>query len=399
MSCAIRTQVVHTLRRAKTLRAPRYRGQRQFWADMPRGASSTKWFEELFGFREGGSYRENRAHFRMEGEVLCVDGAPKYKTHFVGRWSTPSLAELRAELPTMEGGLHFKHLPTPTGVEPLILDPQNAGAVFQAASQFNALEMVGPGVSPRQGIACYSNDPTQGPKCALACPGGTVFRNYLVNEVGQGDKQIDLLADVGKVLENRYECYWTMQNGYAMPKNMRGLAHKLEASPRLIEDAEAALRVGVHWNTQARPPHTHRVCQVYASALPVAYGHAARSAEWEPFARLVLRAAYEATLAVGALKAREAGRRQAVYLTSLGGGAFGNRDAWITEAVRGALDKFKDAPLDVYKVHYGTRVQTAWRDVGSEYPEPEGRGARRDPPSGRAGRSGGGGSEQLCRPS
>ena len=361
---------------------------------MPRGASSTRWFEELFGFREGGSYRENRAHFRMDGEVLCVDGAPKYKQHFVGRWSTPSLAELRAELTrSPEGGLRFKHLPTPTGVEPLILNPENAGAVFQAASQFNALEMVGPGVSPRQGIACYSNDPTQGPKCALACPGGTVFRNYLVGGAGQGDTQIDLLGDVGRVLGNTDERYWTMQNGYAMPVAMRDLAQTLEASPRLIEEAEAALRVGVHWDTQARPPHTHRVCQVYASALPVAYGRAARSAEWEPFARLVLRAAYEATLAVGALKARDAGRRQTVYLTSLGGGAFGNRDAWITEAVRGALDTFRNAPLDVYKVHYGTRVQTAWKDVGSEYPEPEGRGARHDPPSGRAG------SEQLCRPS
>ena len=359
---------------------------------MPRGASSTRWFEELFGFREGGSYRENRAHFRMDGEVLCVDGAPKYKQHFVGRWSTPSLAELRAELTrSPEGGLRFKHLPTPTGVEPLILNPENAGAVFQAASQFNALEMVGPGVSPRQGIACYSNDPTQGPKCALACPGGTVFRNYLVGGAGQGDTQIDLLGDVGRVLGNTDERYWTMQNGYAMPVAMRDLAQTLEASPRLIEEAEAALRVGVHWDTQARPPHTHRVCQVYASALPVAYGRAARSAEWEPFARLVLRAAYEATLAVGALKARDAGRRQAVYLTSLGGGAFGNRDHWITEAVRGALDKFRDAPLDVYKVHYGTRVSSAWTGVGSEYPEPtpEARGARRDP---------GGGSE-LCRPS
>ena len=36
-----------------------------------------------------------------------------------------------------------------------------AGAVFQAASQFNALEMTGPGVSPRQGIAIYATDPTQ----------------------------------------------------------------------------------------------------------------------------------------------------------------------------------------------------------------------------------------------
>ena len=73
MSCAVRRAAVHTRRRAKTLRAPRYRGQRQFWADMPRGASSTKWFEELFGFREGGSYRENRAKFRMDGDWLCVD--------------------------------------------------------------------------------------------------------------------------------------------------------------------------------------------------------------------------------------------------------------------------------------------------------------------------------------
>ena len=83
----------------------------------------------------------------------------------------------------------------------------------------------------------------------------------------------------------------------------------------------------------------------------------------------------------------EISRRPAtqVYLTSLGGGAFGNRDAWITEAVRGALDKFRDAPLDVYKVHYGTRVAAAWKDVGSEYPEPT------------KGKSGCG--SELCRPS
>ena len=59
-------------------------------------------------------------------------------------------------------GPRFRHLATPVGVEPLILDPANAGAVFQAASQFNALEMTGPGVSPRRGIAIYINDPTQG---------------------------------------------------------------------------------------------------------------------------------------------------------------------------------------------------------------------------------------------
>ena len=117
--------------------------------------------------------------------------------------------------------MRFKHLPTPTGVEPLILDKRNAGAVFQAASQFNALEMVGPGYLQERASPSTATI-TQGPKCALACPGGTVFRNYLVNNEGQGDKQIDLLADVGRVLGNTDECYWTMQNGYAMPVAMRG---------------------------------------------------------------------------------------------------------------------------------------------------------------------------------
>ena len=65
---------------------------------MPRGASGTAWFEDLFGFRESGSFSDNQAHFRMEGETLVCDSAPKHKRHFVGRWTTPSLSELREEL-------------------------------------------------------------------------------------------------------------------------------------------------------------------------------------------------------------------------------------------------------------------------------------------------------------
>ena len=84
----------------------------------------------------------------------------------------------------------------------------------------------------------------------------------------------------------------------------------------------------------------------------------------------MLRAAYEATLAVGALKARDAGRRQAVYLTSLGRRRLREPGRLDNRGGSGALDKFRDAPLDVYKVHYGTRVAAAWKDVGSEYPEP-----------------------------
>ena len=217
------------------------------------------------------------------------------------------------------------------------------------------------------------NDPTQGPKCALACPAGTVFRNYLVEHGagsrGQGDGQIDCLADVGAAVGNADEKYWKMQNGYCLPSgagSIRSLSKRLSAEPSLIEAAEAALRVGVHWETQARPPREHRVCQVYASALPVAYAHgSASAADWEPFARLVLRAAYEATLSVGVIKARKRGGnsdRVAVFLTALGGGAFGNRIGWIVDALRGALETHRDSPLDVTLVHYGAHVPDEWRE-------------------------------------
>ena len=153
---------------------------------MPKGGH-TNWFRELFGFEEGSSYSKNKAHFKMDGEVLVTATAPTAKRMHVGPWSTPSLGELREQCaigPSELGGLTFTHLADPVGVVSLITNPDNAGAVFQAASQFNALEMTGPGVSPKQGIAIYATDPTQGPKCALCCPAGTVFRNYLVNGCG-----------------------------------------------------------------------------------------------------------------------------------------------------------------------------------------------------------------------
>jgi len=227
--------------------------------------------------------------------------------------------------------------------------------------------MTGPAVTPARGIAIYFNDPTQGPKCALACPAGTVFRNYLCQGgKGQDETQIDCLADVAVAVDNAKHQFWKMSNGYALPLSSNAMAKlnkRFNAQEGLIETAEAALRVGVHWDTSVVPPHEHRVAQVYASALPVAYASGTKPEHFEPFARLVLRGAYEATLAVGQLKAAKLGSRATVFLTALGGGAFGNRIEWIREALLGALDKFRDAPLDVKLVHYGASVPPDWADV------------------------------------
>ena len=75
---------------------------------------------------------------------------------------------------------------------------------------------------------------------------------------------------------------------------------------------------------------------------------------WRNFARLVLDAAYEATLLAALINAQQSGSN-VVYLTELGGGAFGNNPVWIHDAVRRALRLFARSALDVRLVSYGRR--------------------------------------------
>lgn len=190
---------------------------------------------------------------------------------------------------------------------------------------------------------------------AFECQGG----------VGQHPKQIDNLEDVGKVLGNltakrrsgaRSHQYWHMSNGYCLPVDgqaMNKVGQRLTEEEGLYQGCYQALRVGVHWDTQVAPPHRHCVTQVFVSAMPVAYVSNTTSTSWGPIATLVLKASYDATLLAAHCLALERGTRVRVYLTKLGAGAFGNRDSWVCSAITHALEKHKDAPLDVFLVHYG----------------------------------------------
>ena len=53
--------------------------------------------------------------------------------------------------------------------------PEHANALFQVASQFNLLEMVGPEVTPEDGVTRYQGDKTQGPACAIAAGAATIY--------------------------------------------------------------------------------------------------------------------------------------------------------------------------------------------------------------------------------
>ena len=331
------------------------------------------WFEKLTGFQEE-SPQQVRANISVDGTVLKshVNG----KSYICGELQVPSLAELRERVRSV--GFHSGKIQVRevvADVQQLHTTESNAGALFQVASQFNLLEMISPNVTPEQGVGRYEDDPTQGPACAIAAGAGTIYRNYLAlvnGQTGQStDNQIDCLADLGKELGNDGNRLWEMRNGYAMPSH-DGLAHiadRLRASGEVGRDQlRQLLRIGIQWNTQVTLNDCkHQVSQAYCSALPVAYGHfgqcrqyeqyahhAQDEAElWEPFARLVLEASYEATICAAILNAAK-NTNNRVFLTFLGGGVFGNRTEWIIDAMQRVLKLYENADLDVAIVSYGT---------------------------------------------
>ena len=313
------------------------------------------WFQRITGIEEQ-SPEQVRDQLSLDGDcIVCPDG----KRIAFGRLETPQLSELRKAIADLKEESRSSTLGEIVGdVRGLHADPANAGAFFQVASQFNLLEMTGPNVTPERGVGIYENDQTQGPACAIACGAGTIYRNYFAGfdgRIGQtADKQIDCSADLGLQLGNTDQRFWKMQNGYLFPTDdgLAEITETIRSASQADRDALLAqLRIGLQLDAEVTLHGTgHRVSQAYCSALPVAYGNQPTD-DWTEFAKLILDAAYEATLAAAAINANQSGNR-VVYLTLLGGGVFGNRDRWIINAIERAFHKYRQYGLDIRIVSY-----------------------------------------------
>jgi hypothetical protein len=230
------------------------------------------------------------------------------------------------------------------------------------------------------GVDIYEQDYTQGPACAIACGAGTIYRNYFVpvnNHQGQSlNHQIDCLDRIGEKLNNEVLGLWKMSNGYALPSqdgllNINAQLNNLNDSER--EELKGNLKIGIQWNTEVTLGASgHAVSQAYCSALPVAYS-SIEPILWGGFARIILEATYEATLYAALINLDKTGCNK-VYLTLVGGGAFGNQPDWILESLAQACRKFKNTPLDVGIVSYGAsnqRVRELVDDIISDHKPPE----------------------------
>ena len=317
------------------------------------------WFEKLMGFPEE-SPEQVRLNCSIEEDGQILRSKVNGERFRVGEFGMPSLEELRTRTETITGDGRLSLRKTVGNVQAFHQQPENRGALFQVASQFNLLEMISPSVTPEHGVGIYERDGTQGPACAIAAGAGTIYRNYFIpldEQVGQSaGHQIDCLAGIGEMLGNEKGQLWRMRNGYALP-SPEGLKAASARIAIMDENAKEVLRgklrVGIHTDTEVTINRCGQpVSQIYGSALPVAYS-GIPAGEWEPFARLVLEASYEATLHAALLNARTTGNRM-VFLTLLGGGAFGNPGDWIFDAITRALLLFRNHDLDVRIVSYSS---------------------------------------------
>ncbi len=315
------------------------------------------WFEELMGFREEAP-EQVRANITIDGHIL--ESRVNGNRLAYGELEWPTLAELRSRVHTHEynpGKVSVREVVA--DVQQLHTDVVNAGSMFQVASQFNLLEMVSPNMTPDHGVGIYENDHTQGPACAVAAGAGTIYRNYFASVNGQtgqsAQNQIDCLEDIGNALGNIDNSLWDMSNGYALASHsgLHEISDKLQvASEGQRDELRQLLRVGIQHETQVTLGDSgHTVSQVYCSALPVAYTNHSPSL-WEPFARLVLEATYEATICAAILNGNNR-----LFLTFIGGGVFGNEHDWIVDAIQRSLKLYAHIDLDLVIVSYGSPSQ------------------------------------------
>jgi hypothetical protein len=139
------------------------------------------------------------AKLKVEGRQLqsLING----KSYGIGELELVSLQALRERVKSTDGLPGRIKISVVTGdVRHMHQLPENAGALFQVASQFNLLEMTGPEVTPENGVTIYQHDRTQGPACAIAAGAATIYRNYFAPVAGKEgqtkDRQFDGLADL-----------------------------------------------------------------------------------------------------------------------------------------------------------------------------------------------------------
>lgn len=333
-------------------------------------------FENVMGISEK-SFQQlplyKQSSYLQNGYLVNQKTGTRYAT---GLFEQKSLEDLRAELAKKPAGkgctFHviegfdkpweswFRHKVDITALQ---ADPKNKDAVFQVASNFNALEGNG---DPRMGIMPYLSPSlyVQGEAAVLSAMPGTIYRMYYAPHVIQGKKYYGQLEKQVNFLQNFSSTnppFIPVKNGYL--GSIQDIGMFDIASHEQIQEYTGRVVLGFHEGIQVTgglgpqkselpiykavkiTDDTQRVNQVFAAAM---MNPSSANLGEQKLARILLNAAYERIL-----KYSEAKNKKKVFLTLIGGGVFNNKLTWIADAiekaVRGCLNQ---GNLDIYLVVY-----------------------------------------------
>lgn len=249
--------------------------------------------------------------------------------------------------------------------------PKFNGALFQAASNFSALEPTGRNTTPEKlSIDWYYNDRTQGPMAVISAAPGLFYRMYGIfqqdgpyysnraasfsdakspfNWRQTANRQVELLSETDIPVTNGYI---DLSTDYLSSLKDKDLMTALLPRVKVGIHRDIQVLFGYQGNSETHKPlvATNQIIhQLFTAAVDVTgnksfYQDATTATEAKKVALLVLRAAYE-----GALYAALELGVEKVVLTLIGGGVFKNPQQWVLDALYGALAKFSNAGLDVY---------------------------------------------------
>jgi hypothetical protein len=325
-------------------------------------------------------FSDSRVGYPRTKQLLQFDGRSvrsieNGRAFDIGEFEYVTLEELRTRVEAIKSEEsntdfgtpnHVSHNdPVKEDVQDYMRNPDFNNALFQVASQFNLLEMGHYTMKPEHGVDVYWHDYTQGPACAKATIGATLFRNYFVEHEGKqgqtADRQInglrDILSHLGIVEDESYQ----YENGYVRltKENLRkcsAMIDQLSKEERF--NLLGKLSVGIHWECQVNDHErglNQNVSLILCSGLPL--GTYKRDGvlpiDAESLGRLVQDGMQEATILAGALNKIKFGTSK-VVLTKLGLKSFGNPIDWVTSATHRALD-LVPCSLDVLQFHFSDR--------------------------------------------
>eukprot|EP00696_Hemimastix_kukwesjijk_P003265 gnl/Hemi2/14023_TR4762_c0_g1_i1.p1 gnl/Hemi2/14023_TR4762_c0_g1~~gnl/Hemi2/14023_TR4762_c0_g1_i1.p1 ORF type:complete len:489 (-),score=118.10 gnl/Hemi2/14023_TR4762_c0_g1_i1:73-1509(-) len=332
-----------------------------------------KYFCHLFGFNETvPAVAANIQTFTDSSGLVQLRSMKNNQVYQVGQFATRTIDSFA--LPTGNRGRGTFSLVVGRGgstkdlhlvdVHGQQADPENCGATFQVASNFNCLEFVSEHDTADRGISCYVWDMTQGPAASVSAAPATLYRNYFVPHTVNGKNYVGQLEEEINLLHNSPI---PVRHGYVqLRKDDRAALSALHMDFRDVAKLEVGVqsRAQVVFGTRRRffevcHSKTQVVNQVFTAAMNVAGMSNTTDPIVANIACMLLRAAYRGTILAACERAVDcAGMAGAnkCFLTLIGGGVFGNSFSWIVDAILDCEDLILASGLDVRCVLFVNRM-------------------------------------------